>query len=182
MFTALIAAPLVMPEVITGLSLLLFFISSETLVGWPVQRGALTITIAHITFSMAFVAVVVQSRLASLDRSLIEAAQDLGGRPLAVAWDITLPLIAPAMLAGWLLAFTLSLDDLVIATFVSGPGASTLPMVIFSKVKLGVAPDVNALASLVIGIVGLGVLVAGFVLRRRANSESSLAADSRRSA
>jgi len=181
-FTALIAAPLVMPEVITGLSLLLFFISSETLVGWPVQRGALTITIAHITFSMAFVAVVVQSRLASLDRSLIEAAQDLGGRPLAVAWDITLPLIAPAMLAGWLLAFTLSLDDLVIATFVSGPGASTLPMVIFSKVKLGVAPDVNALASLVIGIVGLGVLVAGFVLRRRANSESSLAADSRRSA
>jgi len=181
-FTALIAAPLVMPEVITGLSLLLFFISSETLVGWPVQRGALTITIAHITFSMAFVAVVVQSRLASLDRSRIEAAQDLGGRPLAVAWDITLPLIAPAMLAGWLLAFTLSLDDLVIATFVSGPGASTLPMVIFSKVKLGVAPDVNALASLVIGIVGLGVLVAGFVLRRRANSESSLAADSRRSA
>ena len=181
-FTALIAAPLVMPEVITGLSLLLFFISSETLVGWPVQRGALTITIAHITFSMAFVAVVVQSRLASLDRSLIEAAQDLGGRPLAVAWDITLPLIAPAMFAGWLLAFTLSLDDLVIATFVSGPGASTLPMVIFSKVKLGVAPDVNALASLVIGIVGLGVLVAGFVLRRRANGESSLAADSRRSA
>ncbi len=181
-FTALIAAPLVMPEVITGLSLLLLFISSETLIGWPGQRGALTITIAHITFSMAFVAVVVQSRLASLDRSLIESAQDLGGRPLAVAWDITLPLIAPAMLAGWLLAFTLSLDDLVIATFVSGPGASTLPMVIFSKVKLGVAPDVNALASLVIVTVGLGVLIAGFAMRRRPSGESRPAADSGRSA
>ena len=179
-FTALIAAPLVMPEVITGLSLLLFFISSETLIGWPAQRGALTITIAHITFSMAFVAVVVQSRLASLDRSLIEAAQDLGGRPFSVAWDITLPLIAPAMLAGWLLAFTLSLDDLVIATFVSGPGASTLPMVIYSKVRLGVAPDVNALASLVIAIVGLGVLIAGFVMRRRQGGESRPAADSQR--
>jgi len=179
-FTALIAAPLVMPEVITGLSLLLFFISSENLIGWPGQRGALTITAAHITFSMAFVAVVVQSRLASLDTSLIEAAQDLGGRPFAVAWDITLPLIAPAMLAGWLLAFTLSLDDLVIATFVSGPGASTLPMVIFSKVKLGVAPDVNALASLVIMIVGFGVLVAGFVMRWRPSGESRPAADGRR--
>ncbi len=171
-FTALIAAPLVMPEVITGLSLLLFFISSEAMIGWPAQRGALTITIAHITFSSAFVAVVVQSRLAALDRSLIEAAMDLGGRPFAVARDITLPLITPAMLAGWLLAFTLSLDDLVIATFVSGPGASTLPMLIFSKVRLGVAPDVNALASLVIVIVGLGVLVAGFVMRRRQVGES----------
>ena len=179
LFAALIAAPLVMPEVITGLSLLLFFISSETLIGWPANRGATTIAIAHITFSMAFVAVVVQSRLASLDTALVEAAMDLGGRPFAVARDITLPLIAPAMLAGWLLAFTLSLDDLVIATFVSGPGASTLPMVIFSKVRLGVAPDINALASLVIAVVGLGVLVAGFVMRGR-GGEPRLAAGSQK--
>lgn len=172
LFTALIAAPLVMPEVITGLSLLLLFISSEQMIGWPAKRGALTITIAHVTFCMAFVAVVVQSRLAALDKSLIEAAMDLGGRPHRVAWDITLPLIAPAMLAGWLLSFTLSLDDLVIATFVSGPGASTLPMVIFSKVKLGVAPDINALATLIITIVGLGVVIAGFVMRRQARTRA----------
>ena len=158
---------IVMPEVITGLSLLLLFITSEQLVGWPETRGAMTITIAHITFSMAFVAVIVQSRLATLDRSLIDAAMDLGGRPFQITLDITLPLIAPAMLAGWLLAFTLSLDDLVISSFVSGPGASTLPMVIFSKVKLGVAPDINALATIVITIVGLGVVLAGVVLHRQ---------------
>lgn len=181
LFTALIAAPLVMPEVITGLSLLLLFISSEQLIGWPANRGALTITIAHITFAMAFVAIVVQSRLVSLDKSLIEAAMDLGGRPFRVTLDITLPLIAPAMLAGWLLAFTLSLDDLVIASFVSGPGSSTLPMVIFSKVRLGVAPDINALATIIITVVGLGVVVAGFVLRghrtleaRRDRADASL--------
>ena len=173
LFSALIAAPLVMPEVITGLSLLLMFISSEQMIGWPANRGALTITIAHITFAMAFVAVVVQSRLASLDESLIEAAMDLGGRPYRVALDVTLPLIAPAMLAGWLLAFTLSLDDLVIATFVSGPGASTLPMVIFSKVKLGVAPDINALATIIITIVGLGVVIAGFVMRRQRRTQAT---------
>lgn len=167
LFTGLIAAPLVMPEVITGLSLLLLFITSEQLIGWPEVRGATTITIAHITFSMAFVAIVVQSRLATLDRSLIEAAMDLGGRPFGVTLDITLPLIAPAMLAGWLLAFTLSLDDLVISSFVSGPGASTLPMVIFSKVRLGVAPDINALATIIITIVGLGVVIAGFILHRQ---------------
>jgi|TARA_B110000914_G_scaffold142867_1_gene125076 putrescine transport system permease protein len=167
LFMGLIAAPLVMPEVITGLSLLLLFITSEQLVGWPETRGAMTITIAHITFSMAFVAVIVQSRLATLDRSLIDAAMDLGGRPFQITLDITLPLIAPAMLAGWLLAFTLSLDDLVISSFVSGPGASTLPMVIFSKVKLGVAPDINALATIVITIVGLGVVLAGVVLHRQ---------------
>lgn len=167
LFTGLIVAPLVMPEVITGLSLLLLFITSEQLIGWPEVRGATTITIAHITFSMAFVAIVVQSRLATLDRSLIEAAMDLGGRPFGVTLDITLPLIAPAMLAGWLLAFTLSLDDLVISSFVSGPGASTLPMVIFSKVRLGVAPDINALATIIITIVGLGVVIAGFILHRQ---------------
>lgn len=167
LFTGLIAAPLVMPEVITGLSLLLVFVSSEQLIGWPESRGMMTITIAHITFSMAFVAVVVQSRLSSIDKSLEEAAMDLGGRPFRVALDITLPIIAPAMLSGWLLAFTLSIDDLVISSFVSGPGASTLPMVIYSKVRLGVSPDVNALATIIIVVVGLGVTIAGFIMRRQ---------------
>ncbi len=167
LFTGLIAAPLIMPEVITGLSLLLVFVSTEQLIGWPESRGTMTIIIAHITFSMAFVAVIVQSRLSTADKSLEEAAMDLGGRPYRVAIDVTLPLIAPAMIAGWLLAFTLSLDDLVIASFVSGPGANTLPMVIFSKVKLGVAPDINALATLIITVVGIGVVIAGFVMQRR---------------
>lgn len=167
LFTGLIAAPLVMPEVITGLSLLLVFISSEQLIGWPESRGTVTIIIAHITFSMAFVAIIIQSRLVTLDKSLIEAATDLGGHPFQVTLDITLPLIAPAMLAAWLLAFTLSLDDLVIASFVSGPGSSTLPMVIFSKVRLGVTPDVNALATIIITIVGLGVVVSGWIMYRQ---------------
>ncbi len=167
LFTGLIAAPLVMPEVITGLSLLLVFVSSEQLIGWPENRGTVTIIIAHITFSMAFVAVVIQSRLSSMDKSLEEAAMDLGGRPFRVAYDITLPLIAPAMLSGWLLAFTLSIDDLVIASFVSGPGSSTLPMVVYSKVRLGVTPDINALATIIICVVGLGVVVAGVIMRRQ---------------
>ncbi len=167
LLSGMIAAPLVMPEVITGLSLLLLFISLQELIGWPGSRGANTITIAHTTFAMAYVAVVVQSRLASMDQSLEEAAMDLGGRPFNVTWDITLPLVAPAMASGWLLAFTLSLDDLVIASFTSGAGASTLPMVIFSKVKLGVSPEINALATLVILIVSLGVLIAGWSMLRK---------------
>lgn len=167
LFTGMITSPMVMPEVITGLSLLLLFIALQQLTGWPGQRGFSTITIAHTTFSMAYVAVIVQSRLLSMDESLEEAAMDLGGTPLRVVFDITLPLIAPAMVAGWLLAFTLSLDDLVIASFVSGPGASTLPMYIFSKVKLGVSPDINALATLIIALITFGVLVAWFVIRRR---------------
>ena len=166
LFTGMITSPLVMPEVITGLSLLLLFVSLQQLTGWPSQRGFNTITIAHTTFAMAYVAVIVQSRLTSMDESLEEAAMDLGGRPFRVVLDITLPLIAPAMVAGWLLAFTLSLDDLVIASFVSGPGGSTLPMLIFSKVKLGVSPDINALATLIIAFVSLGVLIAYFVTRR----------------
>lgn len=166
-FTGLIAAPLVMPEVITGLSLLLMFISLQELIGWPMTRGASTITIAHTTFSMAYVAVIVQSRLSGMDRSLQEAAMDLGGRPMQVAFDITLPLIAPSMLSGWLLAFTLSLDDLVIASFTSGAGASTLPMVIFSKIKLGVTPDINALASLIIGTVALGIFLAMWIIVKK---------------
>jgi putrescine transport system permease protein len=158
---------MVMPEVITGLSLLLLFVSLQQLIGWPGQRGFSTITIAHTTFSMAYVAVVVRSRLAAMDESLEEAAMDLGCGPLRVIFDITLPLIAPAMVAGWLLAFTLSLDDLVIASFVSGPGSSTLPMYIFSKVKLGVTPDINALASLIILAVSVGLLLSWAAMRKR---------------
>jgi putrescine transport system permease protein len=167
LFTGMITSPLVMPEVITGLSLLLLFVSLQQWIGWPAQRGFSTITIAHTTFAMAYVAVIVQSRLAAMDQSLEEAAMDLGGRPFRVMLDITLPLIVPAMVAGWLLAFTLSLDDLVIASFVSGPGASTLPMLIFSKVKLGVTPDINALATLIIVFVSIGVVLAWLFGRTR---------------
>ncbi len=167
LFSGMVSAPLVMPEVITGLSLLLLFVSAEQLIGWPAGRGMDTITIAHITFSMAYVAVIVQSRLSSLDESVEEAAMDLGARPAKVFLVITLPIIAPALISGWLLAFTLSLDDLVIASFVSGPGASTLPMVIFSKVRLGVSPDINALATIIILIVTVFVVIAGVLLTRQ---------------
>ena len=129
--------------------------------------AATTITIAHITFSMAYVAVIIQSRMQSLDRSLEEAAMDLGGRPFQVFLDVTLPIISPAMLSGWLLAFTISLDDLVIASFTSGAGSNTLPMVIFSKVKLGVTPDINALATLIILVVAIGVAVASWIMFRQ---------------
>lgn len=166
LFSGMITSPLVMPEVITGLSLLLLFVSLQQLMGWPAQRGFSTITIAHTTFALAYVTVIVQSRLVAMDESLEEAAMDLGGRPLRVVFDITLPLIAPAMIAGWLLAFTLSLDDVVIASFVSGPGGSTLPMVIFSKIRLGVTPDINALATLIIVVVSVGVVIAWWATRR----------------
>jgi len=165
--TGMITAPLVMPEVITGLSLLLLFISLEGMIGWPEGRGVTTITIAHITFSMAYVAVIVQSRLSGMDESVEEAAMDLGARPARVMFDITIPLISPAMVSGWLLAFTLSLDDLVIASFVSGPGSSTLPMVIYSKVRLGVTPDINALATILIAFVTVGVVLGGWIIHRR---------------
>ena len=162
-----VSAPLVMPDVITGLALLLLFVAMESLLGWPRGRGMLTIIIAHATFCTAYVTVVVQSRLADMDLSLEEAAMDLGASPVRVFFDITLPIIAPALISGWLLAFTLSLDDLVIASFVSGPGASTLPMVIFSKVKLGVSPEVNALATIIIGAVALGVIAFTMLQMRR---------------
>lgn len=163
-----ITAPLVMPEVITGLSLLLLFVAMEGLFGWPSGRGTGTIIIAHVTFCMAYVAVIVQSRLASMDETLEEAAMDLGAKPSSLFFLVTLPLIAPAIISGWLLSFTLSLDDLVIASFVSGPGNSTLPMVIFSKVRLGVTPEVNALATIMIAIVAIGVIAAMFQMRRQA--------------
>ena len=162
-----VTAPLVMPEVITGLSLLLLFIAMEAAFGWPAGRGKSTIIMAHTTFAMAYIAVVVQSRLVSVDRSIEEAAMDLGARPARVFWDITLPTIMPAMISGWLLAFTLSLDDLVIASFVSGPSSSTLPIVIFSKVRLGVTPEINAVATLLIGVVALGVVIAGVLMWRQ---------------
>jgi len=158
-----VSAPLVMPDVITGLALLLLFVGMESTLGWPAGRGIVTIIIAHTTFCMAYITVVVQSRLSDLDLSLEEAAMDLGATPFRVFFDITLPIIAPALVSGWLLGFTLSLDDLVIASFVSGPGSSTLPMVIFSKIKLGVSPDVNALATIIIGVVALGVVAATII-------------------
>ena len=167
LFTGMVTAPLVMPEVITGLSLLLLFISLGELIGWPGKRGITTITIAHITFSMAYVAVIIQSRLSGVGLALEEAAQDLGGRPLRVLFDITLPLLAPGMVAGWLLAFTLSLDDLVIASFVSGPGANTLPMLIYSRVRLGLRPDINALATIMIVVVAVGVIIAAWIMLRQ---------------
>ncbi len=167
LLSGMTTAPLVMPEVITGLSLLLLFVAMEQAFGWPAGRGVTTITIAHITLTLAYVTVIVQSRLATLDGSLEEAAMDLGARPARVFMLVTLPIIAPALVSGWLLAFTISLDDLVIASFVSGPGSSTLPMVIFSKVRLGVSPDINALATIMVGLVSVGVVIAGYVMLKR---------------
>jgi putrescine transport system permease protein len=167
LLSGLTTAPLVMPEVITGLSLLLLFVTMEQLIGWPAGRGMTTIVISHITLTMAYVTVIVQSRLAQMDDSLEEAAMDLGARPFKVFFLITLPIIAPALMSGWLLAFTLSLDDLVITSFVAGPGSSTLPMVIFSKVRLGVSPDINALATILVAVVAVGVIVAGYTMSRQ---------------
>lgn len=167
LLSGLATAPLVMPEVITGLSLLLLFIAMEQAVGWPAGRGILTIVIAHVTFSLAYVAVIVQSRLTGIDPSIEEAAMDLGAKPAKVFFVITLPIIAPALVSGWLLAFTLSLDDLVIASFVSGPNSSTLPMVIYSKVRLGLSPEINALATLMVLIVAVGVIAAGVLMARQ---------------
>jgi putrescine transport system permease protein len=165
LLTGMVNAPLVMPEIVTGITQLLLFVSMLHFLGWP-HRGITTIVIAHVAFCSAYVTITVQARLHGADRSLEEAAMDLGSGPVRAFIDTTLPAIAPALASSWLLSFTLSLDDLVISSFVSGPGASTLPMVIFSKVKLGVSPDVNALASLIIGAVGVCVLCAGYLMRR----------------
>jgi putrescine transport system permease protein len=167
LLSGMTTAPLVMPEVITGLSLLMLFVVMEGVFGWPEGRGVTTITIAHMTLTVAYVTVIVQSRLSTLDDSLEEAAMDLGARPSKIFFLITLPIIAPALISGWLLSFTISLDDLVIASFVAGPGSSTLPMVIFSKVRMGVSPDINALASIIVLLVTVGVVVAGIVMARQ---------------
>jgi putrescine transport system permease protein len=165
-FAGMITAPLVMPEVITGISLLLLFVSMEKMFGWPSNRGMLTLWISHVTFCAAFVAVVITSRLKEMDKSIEEAAMDLGASPFKVFTAITIPIIAPAIASGWLLAFTLSLDDLVISSFVAGPGATTLPMKVFSSVRLGVSPKINALASIVVFIVTLFAIVSGFFMLR----------------
>ena len=166
LFSGMVYAPIVMPEVITGLSLLLLFVAID------LNRGFLTVLIAHITFSMCFVAVVVQSRLMTYDRSLEEAAMDLGAPPFKAFVSITLPIIMPAILAGWMLAFTLSLDDLVIAQFTTGPGATTLPMKIYSQVRLGVTPEINAVCTILVAFVTIGVLVASIAGKFREHAEA----------
>ena len=167
LFGGMLVAPLVMPEVITGLSLLVFFISLKQLIGWPSERGFTTITIAHITFSLAYVAVIIQARLTGMGETLEEAAADLGAKPFKVMTSITLTRLAPGMFSGWLLAFTLSLDDLVIASFVTGPGANTLPILIFSRIRLGLRPDINALATIIILFVAILVAIAAVILFRQ---------------
>lgn len=166
LFSGMIYAPLVMPEVITGLSLLLLFI------GIGLDRGVFTVVLAHTTFAMAYVSVVVSSRLASFDRSLEEAALDLGSSPFEAFFLVTLPIIAPAVISGWLLAFTLSLDDLVIASFTTGPGATTLPIKVFSAVRLGVSPEINALSTIMIAIVTVGVVTASLISKRAAVAQA----------
>ncbi|KFX70714.1 spermidine/putrescine ABC transporter permease [Pseudomonas taeanensis MS-3] len=166
MFGGLVTAPLVMPEVITGLSLLLLFVAMAQLIGWPAERGILTIWIAHTTFCTAYVSVVVSSRLRELDLSIEEAAMDLGAKPLKVFFLITIPMIAPSLAAGGMMSFALSLDDLVLASFVSGPGSTTLPMEVFSAVRLGVKPEINAIASLILLSVSLMTFIIWFFARR----------------
>ncbi|UPY36297.1 ABC transporter permease subunit [Sediminicoccus sp. KRV36] len=164
LFGVLAGAPLVLPEVVMGLALLLLFVGLQALTGWPAQRGAVTVWLAHAGLGMAYVAVLVQARLVGLDPALEEAAADLGAGPFVVFRTITLPLIAPSLVAGWLLAFTLSLDDVVLASFVSGPGATTLPVYLFSQLRLGMTPEANALAVVMLGLAGgLGLL--GWALR-----------------
>ncbi|MDD1506471.1 ABC transporter permease subunit [Pseudomonas sp. CNPSo 3701] len=166
LFGGLVTAPLVMPEVITGLSLLLLFVAMAQLIGWPAERGMMTIWIAHTTFCSAYVAVVVSARLRELDLSIEEAAMDLGARPWKVFFLITIPMIAPSLVAGGMMSFALSLDDLVLASFVSGPGATTLPMEVFSKVRLGVTPAINAIASLILLAVSLATFLVWFFSHR----------------
>ncbi|QLK61456.1 putrescine ABC transporter permease PotI [Enterobacteriaceae bacterium Kacie_13] len=165
-FAFMLTAPLVMPDVITGLALLLLFVAMGHAFGWPAERGMFTIWLAHVTFCSAYVAVVVSARLRELDRSIEEAAMDLGAPPLKVFFIITLPMILPALISGWLLAFTLSLDDLVIASFVAGPGATTLPMLVFASVRMGVNPEINALATLILLVVGIIGMIAWWFMSR----------------
>ena len=166
-FAGLLSARLVLPDVLVGLSLLLLFVQLEQWTGWPPGRGALTITLAHISVALAYVAVVIEARLTDGGTELEEAAMDLGASPFRAFLLVTLPLLTPALLSGWLLAFTLSLDDLVVASFVSGPGASTLPMVVFSSLRLGVTPELNALATVILAVVALA-LFGALALQRRA--------------
>ncbi|QAX81437.1 ABC transporter permease subunit [Candidatus Pseudomonas adelgestsugas] len=166
LFCGLVTAPLVMPEVITGLSLLLLFVAMAQIIGWPQERGIVTIWIAHTTFCAAYVVVLVSARLRELDLSIEEAAMDLGARPWKVFFLITIPMIAPSLVAGGMMSFVLSLDDLVLASFVSGPGSTTLPMAVFSAMRLGVKPEINAVASLILLIVSLVTFIVWLFIRR----------------
>jgi putrescine transport system permease protein len=162
----MVTAPLVVPEVIGAISTLLLFVDMKDLIGWPTARGALALAIAHAAYTLSYVAVVVQSRLADMDRSVEEAAQDLGAPPWKVFFVITLPIISPALLSGWLLAFSLSLDDVVTSAFVAGPGATTLPLLIFSSVKLGVNPEINAIGTIIVAVVATATIVSGIWVSR----------------
>jgi putrescine transport system permease protein len=167
LYIGMLSAPLVIPEVVLGISLLLMFVELSSVLGWPSGNGVFTIWVGHVTLCMAYVAVIIQSRVRDLDRSLEEAALDLGATPLRVFFVITLPLILPALVAAWLLAFTLSLDDVVIASFLSGPGYTTLPLEVFSRVRLGLKPEINALATLFMLLVGLFVVLANWMQWRK---------------
>ncbi|WP_396586984.1 ABC transporter permease subunit [Bermanella sp. R86510] len=167
LFTGTITAPLVMPDVIIGLSMLLLFVAMGQLAGWPAERGMLTIWIAHTTFCLAYSTVVISSRLMEMDQSIEEAALDLGASPLAAFIKITMPIIAPAIASAWLLSFTLSLDDVVIASFVTGPGATTLPIEVFSSVRLGITPKINALATIIILVVSVVALISWYFIRKQ---------------
>jgi len=166
LYAGMINAPLVIPEVIQGISLLLLFVEMGKLLGWPAERGVFTIWIGHVMLCLSYVAIIVQSRVRELDPSLEEAALDLGATPLKVFFTITLPLISQALAAGWLLSFTLSIDDLVLSAFLSGPGSTTLPLVVFSRVRLGLNPEMNALATLFILVVTIGVVLGNYFMQR----------------
>jgi len=166
LLSGMVTAPLIMPDVITGISLLIFLILLGGWIGWPAERGFTTVALAHITISVTYVTTIIQSRLSQSDLSVEEAAMDLGSRPWQVLRDITLPIISPAILSGWLLAFTISLDEVVVTSFVTGPGTTTLPILIWSKVKLGVTPDINALATIIVAVVAVGVLIGWAILTR----------------
>ncbi len=170
---SLMTIPLIIPDVILGLALMLLFVGFEQIFGWPEGRGLLTLTIAHASVSVSYVLIVVRERLLYMDQSLEEAALDLGATPFKVFLKITIPLIMPALVSGWFLAFTLSFDDVVIASFVSGAGSTTLPMVVFSSIRLGISPEINALASILVTVVTIGVIIAGMFLRRKQRSWTS---------
>ncbi|GAB7537137.1 ABC transporter permease subunit [Burkholderia sp. 3C] len=176
LYSGMINAPLVIPEVIQGISLLLLFIELAKWIGWPAQRGMFTIWLGHVMLCLSYVAIIVQSRVRELDPSLEEAALDLGATPFKVFFTITLPLISQALVSGWLLSFTLSIDDLVLSAFLSGPGSTTLPLVVFSRVRLGLNPEMNALATLFIVAVTIGVIGANMVMLRRERRRLAVAA------
>lgn len=167
LFLGMVTAPLIMPEVIIGISFLMLFIGMRNLVGWPNGNGVFTVCAAHITLTLPYITMLVSSRMHNFDKSIEEAAMDLGAPPLKIFFVITLPIIMPSIILGWLLAFILSFDDVVIASFVSGPGATTLPMVIFSSLRFGISPEVNALATILIAVLSIGVITASILMYRR---------------